>query len=91
MPPEYAELKQMMELHTDLKSQMSANRAKLQEIKDTEGEDCDVLKLLREQVLVEVDKLCRGTHFAGQAAHVVAMMKDVLERLESYPEELWAL
>lgn len=74
MPPEYAELKQMMELHTDLKSQMSANRAKLQEIKDTEGEDCDVLKLLREQ-----------------AAHVVAMMKDVLERLESYPEELWAL
>merc|ERR1711924_76905 len=26
-----------------------------------------------------------------QSAHVVAMMKDVLDRMESYPEELWAL
>ena len=27
----------------------------------------------------------------SQAAHVVAMMKDVLDQMESYPEELWAL
>jgi len=26
-----------------------------------------------------------------QASHVVSMMKDVLVRLEGYPEELWAM
>eukprot|EP00658_Telonema_sp_P-2_P056571 TRINITY_DN4502_c0_g1_i1.p1 TRINITY_DN4502_c0_g1~~TRINITY_DN4502_c0_g1_i1.p1 ORF type:complete len:272 (-),score=56.86 TRINITY_DN4502_c0_g1_i1:352-1167(-) len=74
LPLEFFELKQMMTLHEDLKSQMASNRAKLTEFKDAEGEDGGVLKLLREQ-----------------ATHVVGMMKDVLTRLESYPEELWAL
>lgn len=74
MPSEYLELKQMMALHEDLKGQMASNRQKLTELKQAEGEDNGVLKLLREQ-----------------ATHVVAMMKDVLSRLETYPEELWAL
>eukprot|EP00656_Telonema_subtile_P005319 TRINITY_DN12416_c0_g1_i4.p1 TRINITY_DN12416_c0_g1~~TRINITY_DN12416_c0_g1_i4.p1 ORF type:complete len:276 (+),score=84.61 TRINITY_DN12416_c0_g1_i4:179-1006(+) len=74
LPADYFELKQMMDLHSELKSQMAANRAKLTEIKEVEGDDAGVLALLREQ-----------------ASHVVSMMKDVLARLESYPEELWAL
>jgi len=74
LPSEYFELKQMMELHMELKSQMSSNRAKLQELKDVEEDDSGVLGLLREQ-----------------ASHVVSMMKDVLARLEGYPEELWAM
>jgi len=74
MPSEYSELKQMMALHEDLKAQMASNRLKLTQLKQHEGHDNTVLKLLREQ-----------------ATHVVAMMKDVLSRLETYPEELWAL
>jgi len=74
LPSEYFELKQMMELHMELKSQMSSNRAKLQELKDVEDDESGVLGLLREQ-----------------ASHVVSMMKDVLVRLEGYPEELWAM
>lgn len=74
LPPEYFELKQMMELHMELKSQMSSNRAKLQELKDVDDDESGVLGLLREQ-----------------ASHVVSMMKDVLARLEGYPEELWAM
>jgi len=74
LPSEYFELKQMMELHVELKSQMSSNRAKLQELKDIDDDDSGVLALLREQ-----------------ASHVVSMMKDVLARLECYPEELWAM
>jgi len=74
LPPEYFELKQMMDMHCELKSQMASNRSKIAEYKDVEDDGSDVSALLREQ-----------------ASHVVSLMKDVLVRMEAYPEELWAL
>lgn len=74
LPAEYSELKQMMELHRDLKGQMARNKeqmARLQESTESSGEMMDLLR--------------------QQSSHVVMMMKDILDRMESYPEELWAL
>jgi len=73
LPEEYKELKQMMELHRDLKSQMTRNKEQILRLQES-GETGEMMDLLRQQ-----------------SSHVVMMMKDVLDRMESYPEELWAL
>jgi len=79
LPVEYSELKQMMELHRELKSQMARNKEQIQKLQEqTSGEEAgeggEMMDLLRQQ-----------------SSHVVMMMKDVLDRMESYPEQLWAL
>ena len=73
LPEEYKELKQMMELHRDLKSQMARNKEQISRLQES-GDGGEMMDLLRQQ-----------------ASHVVMMMKDVLSRMEEYPEELWAL
>merc|ERR1711998_622588 len=73
LPTEINELKQMMELHRDLKSQMARNKQQIARLQES-GDDSEMMDLLRQQ-----------------SSHVVMMMKDVLDRMESYPEELWAL
>jgi len=75
LPEDFHELKQMMELHHDLKSQMARNKEQMARMQETgSGEDNEMMDLLRKQI-----------------SHVVMMMKDVLDRMESYPEQLWAL
>lgn len=73
LPEEFHELKQMMDLHRDLKAQMARNKEQITKLQGS-GDDGEMIDLLRQQ-----------------ASHVVMMMKDVLDRMESYPEELWAL
>lgn len=74
LPQDFHELKQMMELHRDLKGQMARNKDQITRLQESGSEDAEMMDLLRQQ-----------------SSHVVTMMKDVLDRMESYPEELWAL
>merc|ERR1712023_534229 len=74
LPQDFHELKQMMELHRDLKGQMARNKDQIARLQESGSEDAEMMDLLRQQ-----------------SSHVVTMMKDVLDRMESYPEELWAL
>ena len=71
LPAEFSELRNMMDLHRDLKQQMTKNKEQLAAL--GEG-DSEMTELLR-----------------SQSSHVVGMMKDVLDQMESYPEALWAL
>jgi len=71
LPAEFVELRNMMDLHRELKGQMGKNKEQLAGLGEEDKEMSDLLR--------------------SQASHVVGMMKDVLDQMESYPEELWAL
>jgi len=71
LPEEFSQLREMMDLHRELKGQMTSNKEKLASLGE---QDNEMTSLLRQQ-----------------SSHVVNMMKNVLDQMESYPEELWAL
>ena len=71
LPEEFGQLREMMDLHRDLKGQMTRNKEQLANLGE---QDNEMTELLRKQ-----------------SSQVVMMMKSVLDQMESYPEELWAL
>jgi len=73
LPAEYTAVREMMELHQDLKKQMARNKEQITRLQGS-PEGAEMVDLLLQQ-----------------SSHMVSMMKDTMEQMQSYPEEIWAM
>jgi len=73
LPAEYTAVREMMELHQDLKKQMARTKEQITRLQGS-PEGAEMVDLLLQQ-----------------SSHMVSMMKDTMEQMQSYPEEIWAM